>query len=98
METNMSLIPMYAEEIVQSWMDATELLKPNFFNEETMKELIQFRVKTQEEAQQNINRDEPSAYPCGCMGGPSGCSMCHCRLTHQSYAYRFHLYMHYFYK
>lgn len=98
METKMSLIPMYSKEQLESWIAAVELLNPDLYDQKIFEELIQFRVKTQEEALQNINREEPSSYPCGCLGGPSGCSMCHCRLTHKSYAYRFHLYMHYFYK
>ena len=93
----MPLIPIYTKEQLQSWIDAVELLKPDLYDKKIFEELIQFKVKTQEEALQNINRKEPSSYPCGCLGGPEGCSMCYCSLTHKSYAYRFHLYLHYFY-
>ena len=94
----MSLIPLYTKEQIQARIDAVELLKTDYFKEDILLELAKFRVKSQEEAQANVNREEPLGYACGCMGGPSGCSMCNCALVHQSYAYRFHLYMHYFYK
>jgi hypothetical protein len=98
METNVSIIPIYTKEEIQARIDAVELLNPNSFNEDTLKELTQFYIKSQSDAQKNVNIDEPNTYPCGCLGGPSGCSMCRCEIYSQAYAYRFHLYMHYFYK
>lgn len=94
----MSIIPIYTKEEIQARIDAIELLNPNFFNEDTLKELTQFYIKSQSDAQKNVNTDEPNTYPCGCLGGPVGCSMCRCEIYSKAYEYRFHLYMHYFYK
>lgn len=99
MESCMSLVPLYSKEQVTSWLDAVELLNPERYEnkEKVLKELIEFSVKTASEAQQNISRDQPCSSPCGCMGGPKGCSLCNCQLRHLTHTYRFHLYLHYFY-
>lgn len=95
----MSLVPLYSKEQVTSWIDAVELLNPERYEnkEAILKELIEFRIKTASDAQHNLSREQPCAVPCGCMGGPKGCSLCNCQLTHLTYTYRFHLYMYYFY-
>lgn len=95
----MSLVPLYSKEQIQSWLDAVVLLNPERYEkkEEILKELIEFSIKTQQSAQENLKREQPLGSPCGCMGGPSGCSLCNCQLTHLTYTYRFHLYMYYFY-
>ena len=97
----MNLIPIYTKEQILAFITAVELLKPEQYQspkkEEILKDLIEFRITSQEEAQHNVTREEPYTGDCGCMGGPKGCSMCYCSLTHKSYAYRFHLYLHYFY-
>ena len=97
----MSLIPIYSKEQVLAYIAAVELLKPDYYQssnrEEILKELIQFRVDSQQEAQSNISREEPGGGACGCMGGPKGCSMCNCELSWKAYSYRYHLYLHYFY-
>ena len=97
----MNLIPIYTKEQVLSFIAAVELLKPEQYQspkkEEILKDLIEFRITSQEKAQHNVTQEAPYTDACGCMGGPEGCSMCYCSLTHKSYAYRYHLYLHYFY-
>ena len=97
----MSLIPICSKEQVLAYIAAVELLEPELYQspkkEKILKDLIEFRITSQEKAQHNVTQEAPYADACGCMGGPEGCSMCYCSLTHKSYAYRFHLYLHYFY-
>ena len=97
----MTLIPTYTKEQILKYIDAVELLRPELYEspkkEKILKELIQFGVQSQQQAQSNISREQPYSDACGCIGGPEGCSMCNCELYSKTYLFRFHLYLHYFY-
>ena len=97
----MTLIPIYSKDQVLAFIAAVELLKPEQYQspkkEEILKDLIHFRITSQEEAQYNVTQEEPYTGDCGCMGGPKGCNMCNCELIWKSYSYRYHIYMSYFY-
>lgn len=95
----MTLIPIYTLEQIQAYIEAVELLNPELYEnkDKILKELIEFRITTQEESQHNVTREKPYTGVCGCVGGPKGCNMCNCQLIIRSYTYRFHLYKHFFY-
>ena len=54
----MNLIPIYSKEQVLAYIAAVELLEPELYQspkkEKILKELIEFRITSQEKAQYNI--------------------------------------------